>query len=191
MKITFKKINTVSNYISFSRVLLGIPIFIFVSNINTIEGARYILVALYFLAYLTDIADGYFARKFNEVSELGKIVDPLADKLLVFLVVSYLYYYSIIPAYYFWIIVSRDLIIFIGGIFVSRKIGMVLPSNYLGKATVLCIGFYIIVVTLGINEANFLHIVFFYGSLILSFASVISYGLRGFKEVQKVNNETV
>ncbi len=191
MKITFKKINTVSNYISFSRVLLGIPIFIFVSNINTIEGARYILVALYFLAYLTDIADGYFARKFNEVSELGKIVDPLADKLLVFLVVTYLYYYSIIPAYYFWIIVSRDLIIFIGGIFVSRKIGMVLPSNYLGKATVLCIGFYIIVVTLGINEANFLHIVFFYGSLILSFASVISYGLRGFKEVQKVNNETV
>jgi CDP-diacylglycerol--glycerol-3-phosphate 3-phosphatidyltransferase len=191
MKITFKKINTVSNYISFSRVLLGIPIFIFVSNINTIEGARYILVAFYFLAYLTDIADGYFARKFNEVSELGKIVDPLADKLLVFLVVTYLYYYSIIPAYYFWIIVSRDLIIFIGGIFVSRKIGMVLPSNYLGKATVLCIGFYIIVVTLGINEANFLHIVFFYGSLILSFASVISYGLRGFKEVQKVNNETV
>ncbi len=191
MKITFKKINTVSNYISFSRVLLGIPIFIFVSNINTIEGARYILVALYFLAYLTDIADGYFARKFNEVSELGKIVDPLADKLLVFLVVTYLYYYSIIPAYYFWIIVSRDLIIFIGGIFVSRKIGMVLPSNYLGKATVLCIGFYIIVVTLGINEANFLHIIFFYGSLILSFASVISYGLRGFKEVQKVNNETV
>ena len=191
MKITFKKINTVSNYISFSRVLLGIPIFIFVSNINTIEGARYILVALYFLAYLTDIADGYFARKFNEVSELGKIVDPLADKLLVFLVVTYLYYYSIIPAYYFWIIVSRDLIIFIGGIFVSRKIGMVLPSNYLGKATVLCIGFYIIVVTLGINEVNFLHIVFFYGSLILSFASVISYGLRGFKEVQKVNNETV
>jgi CDP-diacylglycerol--glycerol-3-phosphate 3-phosphatidyltransferase len=191
MKITFKKINTASNYISFSRVLLGIPIFIFVSNINTIEGARYILVAFYFLAYLTDIADGYFARKFNEVSELGKIVDPLADKLLVFLVVTYLYYYSIIPAYYFWIIVSRDLIIFIGGIFVSRKIGMVLPSNYLGKATVLCIGFYIIVVTLGINEANFLHIVFFYGSLILSFASLISYGLRGFKEVQKVNNETV
>jgi CDP-diacylglycerol--glycerol-3-phosphate 3-phosphatidyltransferase len=191
MKITLKKINTISNYISFSRVLLGIPIFIFVSNINTIEGARYILVSLYFVAFLTDIADGYFARKFNEVSELGKIVDPLADKVLVFLVVIYLYYYSIIPAYYFWIIVLRDIIIFIGGIFVSRKIGMVLPSNYLGKGTVLCIGFYLIVVTLGIDESNILHLLFFYGSIILSFASVISYGLRGFKEVQKVNNETV
>lgn len=191
MRITFKKINTVSNYISFSRVLLGIPIFIFVSNINTIEGARYILVALYFLAYLTDIADGYFARKFNEVSELGKIIDPLADKLLVFLVVMYLYYYSIIPSYYFWIIVFRDLIIFVGGIFVSRKIGMVLPSNYLGKSTVLWIGFYLIVVTLGVNEENVLYSVFLYGSLILSFASVISYGIRGFKEVKKVNNENI
>ena len=191
MKITFKKINTISNYISFSRVLLGFPIFIFVSNINSFMGARYILVSLYFLAYLTDIADGYFARKFNEVSELGKIIDPLADKILVFLVVTYLYYYSIIPAYYFWIIILRDVIIFVGGIYVSRKIGMVLPSNYLGKGTVLFIGFYLIVVTLDIDKTNILYFLFLYGSLILSFASVISYGIRGLKEVKKVNNETV
>ncbi len=105
-----------------------------------IPEARYILLSLYILVYLTDIADGYFARKFNQISELGKIIDPLADKILVILVVAYLYYYEIIPAYYFWIIILRDLIIFIGGIIVSKKIGKVLPSNYLGKATVLSIG---------------------------------------------------
>jgi len=191
MKITFQKISTLSNYISFVRILLAIPIFIFVRNIESISGARYILVALYFLAFLTDIADGYFARKFNEVSELGKIIDPLADKILVFLVVTYLYYYSLIPGYYFWIIILRDIIIFLGGVFISQKVGKVLPSNYLGKATVLSIGFYIIIVTLDLRESNIIYYLFFYGSIILSFVSVIVYGIRGFQEIKKAKNEVV
>lgn len=191
MKIQIKKIYTVSNFISFIRILLAIPIFIFVSKINSIEGARYYLLSLYTFAYLTDIADGYFARKFNEITELGKIIDPLADKILVILVVLYLYYYEIIPAIYFWIIILRDIIIFTGGIFVSKKIGVVLPSNYLGKITVLSIGFFIIIVTLGVDKNNLFYMVFYYGSLLLSFASVISYGLRGIKELKKVNNEAL
>ena len=191
MNIEFNKINTLSNYISFFRILLAVPIFIFISNIDEIEGARYILLSLYILVYLTDIADGYFARKFNQVSELGKIIDPLADKILVFLVIVYLYYFEFIPSYYFWIIILRDIIIFIGGIFVSKKIGKVLPSNYLGKLTVIFIGFFIIMVTLGLENENIFYQIFFYGSLILSFISVFFYGLRGYQEVKKVNNETV
>ena len=146
MKIEFKKIYTVSNFVSFFRILLAIPIFFYIRGINEIEGARYILLSLYMLAYLSDLADGYFARKFNEVSELGKIIDPLADKILVIIIVIYLYYYEIIPEFYFWIIVLRDVLIFLGGMVISRKIGMVLPSNYLGKITVLSIGVFIIVV---------------------------------------------
>jgi len=191
MKIEFKKINTISNYISFFRILLAIPIFVFISNINEIAGARYILLFLYVLVYITDIADGYFARKFNEVTELGKIIDPLADKVLVFLVVTYLYYFQLIPSFYFWIIILRDVIIFIGGVLVSKKIGKVLPSNYLGKITVLLIGLFIIMVTLGLNSENLFYQIFFYGSLACSLASVISYGLRGYKEVKKANNEIV
>ncbi len=191
MKITFKKIHTVSNYISFSRILLGIPIFYFVSHIENIEGARYILVGLYFTAFLTDILDGYFARKFNDISELGKIIDPLADKILVIMVVIYLYYFNIIPDYYFWIVVLRDLIIFTGGIFVSNRIGIVLPSNYLGKATVLSIGFLIITVTLGASRESTIYALFLYLSIGLSFASVMGYGLRGYKEIKKVKNETI
>lgn len=187
MKIQIKKINTYSNYISFLRILLGIPIFYFVSNINEIEGARYILVGFYMLAYLTDILDGYLARKLNEISELGKIIDPLADKVLVIMIVIYLYYFEIIPSYYFWIVVLRDLVIFTGGIFVSKKIGYVLPSNYLGKGTVLSIGIFIIIVTLGYTYGDVLYEIFHHMSIVLSFASVISYGIRGYKEVKKVN----
>jgi CDP-diacylglycerol--glycerol-3-phosphate 3-phosphatidyltransferase len=191
MKITIKKIYTFSNFISFVRILLAIPIFYYVSKITEITGARYILLSLYILVFLTDIADGYFARKLNQVSELGKIIDPLADKVLVILVVAYLYYFEIIPAFYFWIIILRDVLIFVGGILVSKKIGKVLPSNYLGKATVLSIGIFIIIVTLGITSDKFLYQIFIWLSVALSFASVILYGYRGFNEVKKVNNETV
>jgi CDP-diacylglycerol--glycerol-3-phosphate 3-phosphatidyltransferase len=191
MKLEFKKIYTLSNLISFARILLAIPIFYYISNIDVVPGARYILFSLYVLVYLTDIADGYFARKFNQVSELGKIIDPLADKILVILVVAYLYYYEIIPEYYFWIIILRDLLIFTGGVIVSKKIGKVLPSNYLGKATVLSIGIFIIIVTLGVTNNQVLYRIFLWLSIILSLASVLFYGYRGYKEVKKVGNEIV
>ena len=191
MKLEFKKIYTLSNFISFLRILLAIPIFYYVSNITIVSGARYILLFLYFLAYLSDIADGYFARKYNQISELGKIIDPLADKILVILIVAYLYYYEIIPGFYFMIIILRDILIFVGGIIVSKKIGKVLPSNYLGKATVLSIGLFIIIVTLGVTNNQILYQIFLWLSILLSFASVILYGLRGFQEVKKVKNEFV
>ena len=191
MNIKFKKIYTFSNFISFVRILLAIPIFYYISNIADISGARYILLSLYVFVFLTDIADGYFARKFNQVSELGKIIDPLADKILVILVIAYLYYFEIIPAFYFWIIILRDVLIFFGGILVSKKIGKVLPSNYLGKATVLSIGFFIIIVTLGVKSDEFLYQIFIWLSVALSFASVLLYGYRGFNEIKKVDNETV
>lgn len=191
MKIQIKQIYTLSNFISFFRILLAIPIFYYISNVNDIIGARNILLGLYLLVYLTDIADGYFARKFNQVSELGKIIDPLADKILVILVVTYLYYYEIIPAYYYYIIILRDIIIFTGGIFVSNKIGKVLPSNYLGKITVVSIGAFIIVVTMGLSSTSMVYNVFLILSIILSFISVFVYALKGIQEVKKVKNEAI
>ncbi|MCB9250033.1 MAG: hypothetical protein H6613_16540 [Ignavibacteriales bacterium] len=73
----------------------------------------------------------------------------------------------------------------------SKKIGFVLPSNYLGKATVFSIGIFIILVTLGFNSNDIVYQIFYLISIGLSFASVASYGARGFKEIKKVNNETV
>lgn len=191
MKLELNKIYTLSNFISLLRIILAIPIFYYVSNINEIMGARYILLSLYICAFITDVADGYFARKFNQVSELGKIVDPLADKILVILVISYLYYFNIIQPFYFWIIILRDVIIFCGGIIISKRIGKVLPSNYLGKGTVLSIGVFIIIVTLGVTSDQLLYQIFIWFSILLSFASVIAYGYRGFQEVKKVNNEII
>ena len=191
MKIKFDKIYTISNFLSFFRVLLAFPVYYYVSNLNLLPEASTVLLILYLLAYISDVLDGYFARKFNQITELGKIIDPLADKILVVMTIIYFYYFGLINSIYFWIIVLRDLVIFLGGIIVTTKIGKVLPSNNLGKFTVFIIGVFIILVTIQLKTDNYLYIFFYYLSLLLSFASIISYAYRAINEIKRVKNENV
>lgn len=191
MKLIFDKIYTLSNFISFFRVLLAFPVYYYVSNLTYLPEASTVLLVLYFLAYLSDILDGYFARKLNQITELGKIIDPLADKILVIMTIIYFYYFGLIDSLYFWVIVLRDIIIFLGGIFVTSKIGKVLPSNNLGKLTVFIIGVFIILLTIQLKSDNYIYIFFYYLSLLTSFASVISYSIRAINEIRVVENENV
>ena len=66
------------NFITIARIFLAPIILIFL-----IFGNYLVCILLFFLAGLTDYFDGYFARKYNAVSELGEILDPIADKILV------------------------------------------------------------------------------------------------------------
>ena len=93
------------------------------------------------LLWLSDIMDGYFARRRNEISELGKIIDPLADKISVVTITFLLLWKEILPLWFFIIIVLRDLIILAGGLYVKKKYSVVLQSNWTGKLTVFVIGF--------------------------------------------------
>jgi CDP-diacylglycerol--glycerol-3-phosphate 3-phosphatidyltransferase len=103
------------NSLSFLRLLLSLPLYFSLIHLHDNLISRYIVISLILLASITDILDGYFARKFNIVTEFGKIIDPLADKVLVILIVTILYILDEIPDIYFWIIIGRDLIIFCGG----------------------------------------------------------------------------
>ncbi len=178
------KFNTVSNYISLFRLLLSVPVYFLLDGMMENEEYRTVLIVLLWIAYFSDIADGYFARKFDQISEWGKIIDPLADKVLVVIIVIKLFMMSEIPDYYFWIIVLRDVIIFTGGVFVSKKLGKVLPSDYVGKVTVATIALFIMVVILNISREFWLYQLLLYVSIILSFASVINYGLRAYKIIK-------
>ncbi len=182
--IKLGKFNTFSNYISLFRLLLSIPVYFLLDGMIESESNRTILIILLWIAYFSDIADGYFARKLNQISEWGKVIDPLADKVLVVMIIVKLYLMNEIPNYYFWIIVLRDVLIFTGGIFVSKKLGKVLPSDYVGKVTVATIALFIMVVIINIPHSHWLYQILLYGSIILSFASVINYGLRALKTIK-------
>ena len=91
--------------------------------------------------WLTDILDGYFARSRNEVSEIGKIIDPVADKTSIITISMIMVITGIIPLWFFLVIMSRDILILSGGLYVKKKKGIILQSNITGKLTVFIIGF--------------------------------------------------
>jgi CDP-diacylglycerol--glycerol-3-phosphate 3-phosphatidyltransferase len=88
---------------------------------------------------VTDSLDGYFARKFNEVSELGKVIDPLADKICVATIIVVLTILGDIPLWYMGVVLARDVLIFFGGLYIRQKKGIVLVSTMSGKVAVVFI----------------------------------------------------
>jgi len=192
MKFTKAEIMTWSNLLSLIRLLMAIPVFFFLYYIDQSYTLRIIIVALLLLAALTDFLDGFLARKLNEITEFGKIIDPLADKVMIGILVLQLYLLGHLPPFYFFIAVGRDIIIFLGGIFVANKIKKVLPSNMLGKITVLLIGLFLLSIILELNmHAPIVHKLLFYISTILIFASLIGYIIRAKESLDWYKNESV
>lgn len=141
---------TYSNAISLLRMLLVVPaVWLLSMNENTYAAA------IGFLAYATDLLDGWVARRRNEISEAGKIIDPLADKVFVGAVVIALTWLGRLPLWFVSAVIARDILIFCTGIWATKKLGYVLPSNYTGKAAVLMIAAAMMMATLNAGEQWF------------------------------------
>ncbi len=190
MIIEKKKILTISNALSFLRLLLVFPIWYSLNNFHE-ESFRIITFVLCIVAAITDYLDGYIARKRNEITEIGKIIDPLADKILVAVLTIKLFLIGELSAYFLLIILLRDVIIFIGGILISLKLKKVLPSNLLGKITVTVIGFVFLMVIAGLNKQSILFVLVYFTSIFLVYGSLLGYVIRALEFLKKnKNNET-
>jgi len=174
------KIFNASNSLSFIRLLLVIPAWFAFSNFDN-NLARYSVAAIGVIATITDILDGYLARKLNQITEFGKVIDPLADKVLIVFVVLNLFLLGEIPDFYFYMIIARDVLILIGGLIVAKKIGKVLPSAYIGKATVMAIAFVLLMILLNVDSKSLPYLILYYLSIILIFASFANYLIKAAK----------
>jgi len=96
------------------------------------EKVNYIAVAIFIVASLTDLLDGKIARKYNLVTNFGKFMDPLADKLLVCSAMICLVEMGRLPAWMVIIIISREFIIS-GFRLVASDSGVVIAASYWGK----------------------------------------------------------
>jgi len=120
------------NKLTTFRVIL-IPFFVFFMLAPNMTGINnYIAVAIFIVASLTDLLDGKIARKYNLVTNFGKFMDPLADKLLVCSAMICLIQTGQLAAWIVVIIIAREFIIS-GFRLVASDNGVVIAANYWGK----------------------------------------------------------
>ena len=174
---------TVSNLLSIFRALLTIPF----ALVMLLPAAplRSWAAGILLLGALTDKLDGDFARWRNEVTEWGKILDPLADKICVAVMSLVLLKLGDIPLWFVAVLVARDLVILAGGIYLKSSRGVILPSNLAGKWTATVIAFTILVLLLNVlPEAQWILLLVCSGGLLVSFVLYVARFLGATREVR-------
>ena len=167
------------------RVIL-IPFFVFFMLAPYFpDNGKYIAVAIFIIASLTDMLDGKIARKYNLVTNFGKFMDPLADKLLVCSAMICLVATGQLASWIVIIIISREFIIS-GFRLIAADNGIVIAASYWGKFKTVFQMLMIIVLILDIQNAGFqvLGVILTYVALILTVVSLIDYIVKN-KQVLK------
>ncbi len=139
------------------------------------EANRYISVAIFVIASVTDWFDGYLARKNHLVTNFGKFMDPLADKLLVCSAMICLIDLGRLPAWIVIVIIAREFIIS-GFRLIAAENGIVIAANYWGKFKTVSQMIMIILLLLDLGGAfDILGEIFIWLSLALTVISLITY----------------
>ncbi len=134
MKMKFKPMY-IPNILSCLRLAL-VGAFIFVFCASGHEYKNHIALFIFLFAGLTDVIDGFLARRFGWVTTLGKILDPLADKLMQCTVLICLASAKMIGVWFIIPYILKELLMLFGGLFVIKKKKIVAVSNVFGKFAV-------------------------------------------------------
>lgn len=119
---------TIPNWITLARLLLIAPMVYFLE----VSGGNAWALGLFLLASMTDWVDGYLARKWNQTSVLGALLDPLADKMLVTGALSGLVHQGLVPAWAVTLVLSREFLV-TGLRTAAINAGIVLAAGMSGK----------------------------------------------------------
>ena len=130
------RVLTVPNLLSFLR-LLGVPLFLWLILVPKADG--WAIVVLIF-AGVSDYLDGKIARRWNQISRVGQILDPLADRLYILATLVGLLIRGIIPWWLVAVLVGRDVVMGIVLFVIKRRTGLTgLPVHFIGKAATFCL----------------------------------------------------
>lgn len=169
-KFPLKHFFYISNLLSLLRLVLIVPI-IYLLKINTPAGNIWLIV-LAVILISSDYFDGFLARKLNQVTELGKLLDPLTDKISMALILVALIIFRKFPLSLVIFLIYRDLLILAAGALIARR-EKIPESNWWGKVNTTVVsftGFFFI-----LNMRNVAFMVFFFASYLTIFISAIVY----------------
>ena len=183
------------NRLTIARVIM-IPFFLVFLMTDFFPGSRYAALAIFIIASLTDMLDGKIARKYNLVTNFGKFMDPLADKMLVSSAFICLVAQNKIAAWIVIVIIAREFVIS-GFRLVASDSGVVIAASYWGKFKTNFQMFAIILLMLNLGEnfpayAGGIHIaeqILVYIALILTIVSLVDYLAKNIDVLKEGGNE--
>ena len=169
------RVFTIPNILTMLRLAM-IPFFVFAF----VNGYEWTALSIFVIASITDVVDGYIARRYNLITNLGKLLDPLADKLLRIATIVLFAYYKIVPVWMVSIMVIFDLSLILASAFLFKH-QYIVCSNKFGKIAGFFSLFSLFLCFFYDYVAPF-HIIFLGVSLLLIFISIISYIIQTVKK---------
>lgn len=166
-----KNVFNVPNILTYARLLL-VPVY----WVAFFHWSIWIALSVFMLASITDWLDGVIARRTNAITNIGKVLDPFADKCMQISAMISVVVVGKLHFMYAVLIVAKELFMIVSGALLYKK-KVVVYANIFGKlATVLTmIGFLVIYVSMGVLEPNASYILLLIGTVIMSIALICSY----------------
>lgn len=149
-EVQTNRVFTVPNLLSFLR-LLGVPLFLWLVLVREADGWAFVVLAV---SAFTDYLDGKLARRWHQISRLGQVLDPLADRLYVFSTVVALTLREIVPIWFAVLLVGRDVFLAFLVPPLRRRGLTVLPVHFLGKAATFCLLYALPLLLLGDGDST-------------------------------------
>lgn len=138
-----EKVFTVPNFLTMMRVT-AVPVIVYYMYLEYITGLRtyrYYQAGYFAAIVLTDFFDGFIARAFNQISMLGRFLDPVADKICLVFLGSSLVYYKGFPLWVLLIGLFREFVVVIGAFFLFARRDVEVKPSLMGKTSVACMAF--------------------------------------------------
>jgi len=164
---------TISNILSVSRILLTAPIVVLILDQKGAYRATILILML--VAVATDFFDGLLARALKQVTDFGKLLDPVADKICIITAAAALVLAGDIPLWYAGLVAFRDALIVVGSSLIISRRKVVVQSVWAGKLTVSFIAAYLILAVMNMDSLSVVKYFFLYLSTVALLISLAVY----------------
>lgn len=176
----------IPNILTIFRIVL-IPVFIFLFFSDFDNNLTWALI-VFAVAGITDILDGFIARKYNLVSDLGKVLDPLADKLMLMTVLICLASMKLVPLWLLILMMIKEAVMVYGGIrLYFSKEQVIIPSNRYGKLAT--VSFYLAICLVLLRIENVFATIILYFAVGLAVFAFFNYVKIAIQSKSKENSQ--
>ncbi len=177
-------IMNIPNILTIFRLIL-VPVFVLV-YFSSLTYNLYLALLVFLVAGLTDIVDGFIARKFKMITKLGQVLDPFADKIMQLAVLACFTIDKRLPALFIIIYGIKEITMIIGGfVLYTKKDQVIIPANIYGKISTIL--FYVAIVVVAFKYQYGIYILVL--AILIAIYAFFKYSVIGSEKIKQLHNQ--